>query len=90
MAASWQSQLRNAARSFDELRARFFPGMEITPEMRAKLDTIRLDLVNHMLIFRGPLYDNQNVLRCKADEVIGDDTLLMDINWLISGVTTLE
>ena len=63
---------------------------EITPEMRAKLDTIRLDLVNHMLIFRGPLYDNQNVLRCKADEVIGDDTLLMDINWLISGVTTLE
>ena len=63
---------------------------EITPEMRAKLDTIRLELVNHMLIFRGPLYDNQNVLRCKADEAISDDTLLMDIDWLISGVTSLE
>ncbi|MBP5200673.1 MAG: BMP family ABC transporter substrate-binding protein [Schwartzia sp.] len=63
---------------------------EITPEIRTKLDTIRLELVNHMLIFRGPLYDNQNVLRCKADEVIGDDTLLMDMDWLISGVTSLE
>ncbi|MBR5908360.1 MAG: BMP family ABC transporter substrate-binding protein [Schwartzia sp.] len=63
---------------------------EITPEIWTKLDTIRLELVNHMLIFRGPLYDNQNVLRCKADEVIGDDTLLMDMDWLISGVTSLE
>ena len=67
-----------------------YAASEITPEMRAKLDTIRLELVNHMLIFRGPLYDNQNVLRCKADEAISDDTLLMDIDWLISGVTSLE
>jgi len=34
MADSWQRQLRRAARSLDELRARFLPGLEITPEMR--------------------------------------------------------
>lgn len=34
MPASWQSQLRGAARSLDELRARFLPGLEITPPMR--------------------------------------------------------
>ena len=34
MADSWQRQLRRAARSLDELRARFLPGLEITPGMR--------------------------------------------------------
>ena len=33
-AGSWQSQLRRAARSLDDLRARFLPGLEITPAMR--------------------------------------------------------
>ena len=36
------------------------------------------------------MHAQDNVLRCKADEVIGDDTLLMDMDWLISGVTSLE
>ena len=63
---------------------------DITPEMRAKFVTIRRELVNHKLIFRGPLYDNHGVLRCKSDETVGDDTLLMGMDWLISGVTSLE
>ena len=33
-AGAWRAQLRRAARSLDDLRARFLPGMEITPEMR--------------------------------------------------------
>ena len=63
---------------------------KITPEMRTNLASLRRELVNHKLIFHGPLYDNNNVQRCKADETVGDDMLLQGMDWLISGVTSLE
>ena len=44
---SWQSQLRRAARSLDELRARFFPGMEITPGMREAERRFPLSVTEH-------------------------------------------
>lgn len=62
----------------------------VTTEMRATLDAIRQELVRHKMIFHGPLYDNKGVQRCRSDENVGDDTLLMGMDWLISGVTSLE
>ena len=63
---------------------------EIKNDMREKLDAIRTELSEHKLIFHGPLFDNNNVQRCKADETVGDDMLLQGMDWLISGVTSLE
>ena len=65
---------------------------EVTEEMRTKLDAFRHEFLyqNQKLIFTGPIYDNQGVLRCDDGETISDDTLLGKIDWQIRGVTNLD
>ncbi len=63
---------------------------EVTESMHKTLDSLRLELVDHRLIFRGLLYDNQGIMRCGPDETISDAKLLENVDWLISGVTVLE
>ncbi len=63
---------------------------EVTEDMRGYLYYFRRELFSHQLIFIGPLFDNQGVLRCEAGESISDDALLESIDWLVSGVTVLE
>ena len=63
---------------------------EVTEDMRGYLYYLRRALVGHQLVFIGPLYDNEGVLRCAEGETIGDDALLESIDWLINGVTVYE
>ena len=64
----------------------------VTEEMRTRLDALHHEFLyqNQKLIFMGPLYDNQGILRCGANEVISDDALLEKIDWQIRGVTNLD
>lgn len=63
---------------------------KVTEEMRGYLYYLRRALIGHQLVFLGPLYDNEGVLRCEEGETISDDALLESVDWLISGVTVLE
>ena len=67
MAASWQSQLRRAARSLDEVRARFFPGMEITPEMREAERRFPVAVTEHYAsLVRTPDFSDPVFRQCVA------------------------
>ena len=63
---------------------------EVTPNMRSTLEALQHELVLDKLIFEGPLYDNQGVLRCGEGEAISDDSLQENIDWLLQGVTSLD
>ena len=41
-------------------------------------------------VFSGEIYDNTGVLRCHADEGIGDDELFNSIDWYVEGVVIHE
>ena len=58
----------------------------VTPEMRSRLNSLHKELAYDKLIFSDEIYDNQGKLRCEKDNVISDDMLLEDINWLVRGV----
>ena len=63
---------------------------EVTPNMRTSLEALQHELVLDKLIFEGPLYDNQGVLRCGKGAAISDDSLQENIDWLLQGVTSLD
>ena len=63
---------------------------EVTSNMRARLEALQHELVLDKLIFTGPIYDNQGVLRCGEGAAISDDSLHENINWLLRGVTSLD
>jgi len=62
----------------------------VTEDMHIQLNSLRMGLMNDGFIFSGEIYDNKGNLRCKKGEVISDDTLLKDIDWLVKGVEVLE
>ena len=69
MAASWQVQLRRAARSLDELRARFFPGMEITPGMREAERRFPVSVTEHYAsLVRTPDFSDPVFRQCVPSE----------------------
>ena len=68
----------------------FSLAVEVTEQERNRLDALRQELLNRRLVFLGPLYDTEGVLRCGAGETVGDDTLLESMGWLVRGVTSLE
>ncbi len=41
-------------------------------------------------VFSGVIWDESGTLRCGADEVIGDEVLLNEMNWLVEGAETDE
>lgn len=63
---------------------------EVTTNMRTTLEALQHELVLDKLIFTGPLYDNQGVLRCGEGAAISDDSLQENIDWLLQGVTILD
>ena len=63
---------------------------KISPETAQHIESLKQELFNGKFIFAGELYDNKGVLRCAKDEVIGDDTLLERMDWLIEGVEVFE
>ena len=63
---------------------------EVTSNMRTTLEALQHELMLDKLIFEGPIYDNQGVLRCSEGETISDDTLLENVDWLLRGVTNLD
>ena len=63
---------------------------KISPETAQHIESLKQELFNGKFIFAGELYDNKGILRCAKDEVIGDDTLLERMDWLIEGVEVFE
>ena len=62
----------------------------ITPEMKMKVEVLRQHLLNGHHVFSGLIYDNQNNIRCEADETISDHALIKHTNWLVKGAQILE
>ncbi|MBR3622186.1 MAG: BMP family ABC transporter substrate-binding protein, partial [Selenomonadaceae bacterium] len=62
----------------------------VSSETAQRVESLKQELLNGKFIFAGELYDNQGVLRCAEDEVIGDDVLLERVDWLIEGVEVFE
>ena len=66
---SWPAQLRRAARSLDELRARFFPGMEITPGMREAERRFPVSVTEHYAsLVRTPDFSDPVFRQCVPSE----------------------
>ena len=62
----------------------------VTPEMIAKLDSLRQELIGNRQIFAGPLYDINGELICEEGDAVSDDVLFESINRLVKGVEILE
>lgn len=60
-------------------------------DMRIILDSIYTELVSDgNLIFCNEIYDNAGNLRCEKYEIISDNELLKDMDWLIEGVEVVD
>lgn len=63
----------------------------VTPRMKNILNAIRDELTyDNNLIFYNEIYDNHGKLRCGKNQVISDDELLKNIDWLVKGVEVVE
>ena len=63
----------------------------VDDDMRFVLDSVYTELVSDgNLIFCNEIYDNEGNLRCEEYEIISDDELLKNIDWLIEGVEVVE
>jgi hypothetical protein len=41
-------------------------------------------------IFNDDIYDNENILRCRKNQVVSDYELLKNIHWLVRGVEVVQ
>ncbi len=63
----------------------------INQKMKITLDDVRNELAeNQNFIFNDEIYDNQGILRCKKNQVVGDYELLRNIHWLVRGVEVVQ
>lgn len=62
---------------------------KVEPWMRRAIETYAGELAGARHIFMGPLVDNQGKLRCNEGEILADDTVLHDMDWLVKGVEVL-
>ncbi len=62
---------------------------KVEPWMRRAVETYAGELSGARHIFMGPIVDNQGNLRCNEGEILADDTVLHDMDWLVKGVEVL-
>ncbi len=62
----------------------------VTPEMIAKIDSFKQELIGNRQIFFGPLYDIDGEIICEDGDAISDDVLFESMNRLVKGVEILE
>ncbi len=63
----------------------------VTPKMITVINSVKNELAfSNNLIFYNEIYDNQGNLRCGKDQVLTEQELLSNIDWLAKGVEVLE
>ncbi|MCR4667359.1 MAG: BMP family ABC transporter substrate-binding protein [Desulfovibrio sp.] len=58
----------------------------VSKENREIIDELRFGLSEKRLIFKGPIFDIKGNIRCKRGEVISDNALIDDMDWLVQGI----
>lgn len=59
---------------------------DISDELKAKMNEVRKEITQGKEVFLGEIKSNDGTVRCKSNERIGDEALLLDMDWLVEGV----
>lgn len=62
----------------------------VSEEARAEVEKAKEEILGRNDVFTGEIYDNNNVLRCGADENISDSSLMTEFDWYVDGVRLYE
>lgn len=62
----------------------------VTEEMKSRVALATDRMMKGEAIFTGRIYDTEGKLRCDENEVIGDETLLEQLDWFIEGIEFYE
>ena len=63
----------------------------VSQSMQDTINDVSNELAdNKNFIFNDDIYDNEGVLRCKKNQVVGDYELLRNIHWLVRGVEVVQ
>lgn len=58
--------------------------------VRKEVEVIEKEVLNGAEIFSGVIYDTDGNLQCDEDEIISDERLLEEFDWLVEGVRIYE
>jgi len=58
----------------------------VSKETLLEVEKAKQEIVSGKNIFSDKIYDNQGVLRCGKDEIIGDQILMKNMDWYVEGV----
>lgn len=62
----------------------------VSGEIKKKVNTAMKDILNGKEIFSGVIYDTEGKLQCDENELISDERLLEQFDWLVEGVKLYE
>lgn len=62
----------------------------VSEKIRKKVEAVTKEIMNGKEIFSGVIYDTEGNLQCDKDELISDERLLEQFDWLVEGVKLYE
>ena len=62
----------------------------VSQETRDAVSEAAAQLTNDREVFSGVIYDNRGNQRCGENEVVRDEILLNQMDWLVEGVEVYE
>lgn len=63
---------------------------KVPDKVRAEVETAEKEILNGKEIFSGVIYDAEGNLQCDEEELISDERLLEQFDWLVEGVKIYE
>lgn len=73
----------------DAVGVAFFSSL-VSDSSRSVVEGFMTSMKNGMDVFVGPIYDNHKKKRCEKDELISDNILRDEMDWLVEGVSEYE
>ena len=62
----------------------------VSEEIKEEVERALNELSNEKEVFEGPIYDQTGALRCNDNEVVRDEVLMTQMDWLVEGVEVYE
>lgn len=63
---------------------------KVPEHVRVQVETVKKEILNGKEIFSGVIYDTEGNLQCGENEIISDERLLEQFDWLVEGVKVYE
>jgi basic membrane lipoprotein Med (substrate-binding protein (PBP1-ABC) superfamily) len=84
---TWTSE--NVVGNLASGSATFAPyGPRVTPDIQQEVEARKADVISGAIqVFQGPIYDNQGTLRVPDGQVLSEDDLLTNDDWVVDGVS---